>query len=72
MAQEVKKVLQYSLVISIIRYALIVFIAIMIVFGIFTDMNYPIWMLLILVFLAGLNLGTLIKDRRNNDLTLLN
>ncbi|MFO7853316.1 MAG: hypothetical protein ACQERS_08690 [Bacteroidota bacterium] len=56
----------------IFRYVLFIYILAMTLYGIVTGLDYPVWMLLVLVFLAGINLGTLIKGKKNNDLTLLN
>jgi uncharacterized membrane protein YdbT with pleckstrin-like domain len=69
--KEMKKI-KYSLVISIIRYTLFMFIGFMIVLGIVSGTNYPTWMLFVLVFLAGVNIGTLIKENKDKDFTLLN
>ncbi len=72
MDEEVKKLFKSFSIITIVRYSLFGFMAVMLVFGIFTGLDYPVWMLLILVFLVGFNVGILLKDKRNHDLTLLN
>lgn len=71
MEQKVKKK-KYSIRISIIRYSLYIFIGFMIVIGIISGTKYPTWMLLVLVFLAGVNLGTLIIKDKDKDFTMLN
>lgn len=57
----------------LIKYSLYLHVLIMVLFDMYSEKDFPIWMILLLVFLVGLNIGTLIQSQKSrHDKTRMN